>query len=261
MDVGRLLLDAVLDAHLPTPRGDSGKGQAPMTALTPDDLARLRDRWTQQVRCMCGFCDHWAADKGIQVLDAYGAVLAQHDADAATIQTLREERDSARKGLFHRITGWDVDGQQETKAQDDLQIAFDRAEHAEAALATALRERDEARAFAESAARQYNELLATCADNTAVTCAFCGVVYPAGTPRHGDGALAEHIRICEKHPMRELEAALATAKPTRAQCEAALLDWWQRRTPRRGEIGTPTSVFYSVEKAVTALLAAGLIRE
>lgn len=59
----------------------------------------------------------------------------------------------------------------------------------------------EARTFAEMAAAKYNELLATCAENTAVTCAFCGNVYPAGTPRSGVGELADHIRVCEKHPL------------------------------------------------------------
>lgn len=70
-------------------------------------------------------------------------------------------------------------------------------------------ERDEARRFGEEAAARYNELLATCAENTAVTCAFCGVVYPPGTPRHGDGQLADHIRTCEQHPLRAAEARVA----------------------------------------------------
>ncbi len=68
----------------------------------------------------------------------------------------------------------------------------------------AWRERDEARAFAEKAAQQYNELLAA-ANAARVTCAFCGEEYPRGTPRHGDGELAEHIRSCEQHPMRAVE--------------------------------------------------------
>lgn len=43
----------------------------------------------------------------------------------ALLDEARQERDSARAGLFHRITRWDVDGQQETKAQDELQILRD----------------------------------------------------------------------------------------------------------------------------------------
>ena len=44
----------------------------------------------------------------------------------ADMVRLTEERDSARIGLYHRITGWDVDGQQETKAQDELQRLRDQ---------------------------------------------------------------------------------------------------------------------------------------
>lgn len=59
------------------------------------------------------------------------------------------------------------------------------------------RERDSTRVFAEKAAA----LL----EAQSVTCAFCGQEYPRGTPRHGDGALAEHIKTCPEHPMRALE--------------------------------------------------------
>lgn len=73
---------------------------------------------------------------------------------------------------------------------------------------TARLERDlaEARAVAEEAVNRYNALLAETAD---VCCAFCGERYPKGTPRSGDGALAEHIKVCAKHPMREAEAKIA----------------------------------------------------
>ena len=71
-------------------------------------------------------------------------------------------------------------------------------------LATAEAERDEARRFgAEAGQRYYNALLIASCD---VTCAFCGATYPRGTPRHGDGALADHIKVCPKHPMRDAEA-------------------------------------------------------
>lgn len=40
-----------------------------------------------------------------------------------------------------------------------------------------------------------------------VTCIYCGKEYPPGTPTHGDkvSALTDHIRVCEKHPLREAE--------------------------------------------------------
>lgn len=41
-----------------------------------------------------------------------------------------------------------------------------------------------------------------------ITCVYCGHQYPAGTPSSGadNAALTEHIKACEKHPMRQLEA-------------------------------------------------------
>jgi DNA repair exonuclease SbcCD ATPase subunit len=67
-------------------------------------------------------------------------------------------------------------------------------------------ERDEARVFGEKAAKLYNELLA---DQPVLTCAFCGQAYPPDTPATQHQALADHIAVCAKHPMRELEARLA----------------------------------------------------
>lgn len=39
-----------------------------------------------------------------------------------------------------------------------------------------------------------------------LTCVYCGMEYPQGTPAHGAQILTDHIRVCEKHPMRKLEA-------------------------------------------------------
>lgn len=38
-----------------------------------------------------------------------------------------------------------------------------------------------------------------------VTCVYCGHEYPEGTPASGTEVLTEHIKICEKHPMRAAE--------------------------------------------------------
>lgn len=38
-----------------------------------------------------------------------------------------------------------------------------------------------------------------------ITCVYCGHEYPDETPTHGAEVLKEHIKICEKHPMREAE--------------------------------------------------------
>lgn len=44
------------------------------------------------------------------------------------------------------------------------------------------------------------------AGGVVLTCAFCGAEYPVGTPSAGAVVLADHIRVCERHPMHELEA-------------------------------------------------------
>lgn len=115
-----------------------------------------------------------------------------------------------------------------------------RAEQAETEVARLEGELAEARRFGEMAASSYNDLLKTCAKNTAVTCAFCGTVYPAGTPRHGDGLLAEHIKTCPQHPMRVVEAERDTAR-RQAFDEALLIldtlpglsEWAWRRPVQR----------------------------
>lgn len=41
--------------------------------------------------------------------------------------------------------------------------------------------------------------------NNILTCVYCGMAYPEGTPPWGSKVLTDHIKICEKHPMREAE--------------------------------------------------------
>ncbi len=38
-----------------------------------------------------------------------------------------------------------------------------------------------------------------------LTCVYCGMAYPEGTPPHGSQILTDHIKVCEKHPMRQAE--------------------------------------------------------
>lgn len=45
--------------------------------------------------------------------------------------------------------------------------------------------------------------------NVTVTCVYCGMAYPAGTAPHGAQILTDHIKICEKHPLRHAEATIA----------------------------------------------------
>jgi hypothetical protein len=71
-----------------------------------------------------------------------------------------------------------------------------------ARLATVTRERDEARRWAE-------ETVAAVVAERVVTCVYCGLEYPHGTPASQDAALTAHIKVCEKHPMRALESEVA----------------------------------------------------
>ena len=50
-----------------------------------------------------------------------------------------------------------------------------------------------------------------------VTCVYCGMAYPQGTPTHGVAILTEHIKICPKHPMRDLETRLAATETALAE--------------------------------------------
>lgn len=77
-------------------------------------------------------------------------------------------------------------------------------------LADVLKERDEARAFAEQASVAHNKLLADWQESVergrvVLTCAFCGEEYPADTPPSQHDALTAHVRVCVRHPMRAVE--------------------------------------------------------
>ena len=41
-----------------------------------------------------------------------------------------------------------------------------------------------------------------------ITCVYCGMAYELGTPTHGSKVLTEHIKVCEKHPMRKAELTI-----------------------------------------------------
>jgi len=45
-----------------------------------------------------------------------------------------------------------------------------------------------------------------------LTCVYCGTAYPEGTPPHGSKVLTDHIKTCEKHPMRDLELKITRLK-------------------------------------------------
>jgi len=37
-----------------------------------------------------------------------------------------------------------------------------------------------------------------------LTCVYCGMQYPQDTPAWGDKILTDHIKVCEKHPMKKV---------------------------------------------------------
>ena len=41
-------------------------------------------------------------------------------------------------------------------------------------------------------------------DGRVLTCVYCGHEYPQDTPASADKVLTDHIRRCEKHPMKKL---------------------------------------------------------
>jgi len=41
-----------------------------------------------------------------------------------------------------------------------------------------------------------------------LTCVYCGMSYPEGTPPHGSQVLTDHIKVCEKHPLRKAEETI-----------------------------------------------------
>lgn len=42
-----------------------------------------------------------------------------------------------------------------------------------------------------------------------LTCVYCGASFPEGTPPHGSQVLTDHIKVCEKHPLRAAEETIA----------------------------------------------------
>ncbi len=137
---------------------------------------------------------------GKQALESQVAALT------ADLTRAREERDGLRRSVAE-ITGQDLDTWPE-HGNVDLAIA--------ATVALLKAQRDEARAFGEEAARKYNAMLFD------LTCAFCGTVYPAETPASGHARLDAHVRVCEAHPMREVEVALTAAQAQAEALRAAL---------------------------------------
>jgi len=40
--------------------------------------------------------------------------------------------------------------------------------------------------------------------NRVLTCVYCGMEYPQDTPAWGNKVFIDHIKVCEKHPMKKV---------------------------------------------------------
>jgi hypothetical protein len=54
-----------------------------------------------------------------------------------------------------------------------------------------------------------------------LTCVYCGMEYPQDTPAWGNQILTDHIKVCEKHPMRKLEEECEQLRVQLAGCGVA----------------------------------------
>lgn len=73
-------------------------------------------------------------------------------------------------------------------------------------------ERDEAREWCRRLQR----------DSQTLTCVYYGKEYPPGSPAHGSEVLTQHIRACEKHPMRAAEAETQRLRVALAEARGLL---------------------------------------
>lgn len=125
----------------------------------------------------------------------------------------------------------------------------------EADLARVTRERDEARDWVRRLTVEQRTL----------TCAFCGQAYPPGSPTHGAEVLAAHVRICEKHPMREVEAERYERGRAEMRDEAARAcekrqTYWNYRTVEADNREDKMLAGYYHDKATEAAVCADKIR-
>ena len=73
-------------------------------------------------------------------------------------------------------------------------------------------------------------------ESRVLTCVYCGHEYPPGSPSHGAEVLTEHIKSCEKHPMRTVLASYAATRDVLSllwrYCNEHLGDWYYHADKR-----------------------------
>lgn len=79
-------------------------------------------------------------------------------------------------------------------------------------------------------------------ETTIVTCVYCGFAYPENTPTWNSIVLTEHIKSCDKHPMRKvvaerdrLRAALVGLVGASAADELKAMEMMMRSLPAPAE--------------------------
>jgi hypothetical protein len=64
-----------------------------------------------------------------------------------------------------------------------------------------------------------------------LTCVYCGDAYPEGTPPSGSSVLTDHIKRCEKHPMKKLKDALVGLVGAEKKSELEAMEFVIRAAP------------------------------
>jgi hypothetical protein len=84
-------------------------------------------------------------------------------------------------------------------------------------------------------------------EQTIVTCVYCGMAYPPGTPTAGAKALTDHIATCTAHPM---SAVVAERDRMRAALEG-LIGAYDTTTLRAMEVAIRTIAAPAKDKAAS----------
>ena len=80
-----------------------------------------------------------------------------------------------------------------------------------------------------------------------LTCVYCGMAYPEGTPPHSAQVLTDHIKICEKHPMRQAEDKISKLR----DALSALIGVSTKDELKEMEVTMRTIVAPDADKAVS----------
>jgi len=84
-----------------------------------------------------------------------------------------------------------------------------------------------------------------------LTCVYCGMAYPEGTPPHSSEVLTNHIKVCEKHPMHKLRKALAdlVGASTKEELEELELGIRAMPAPEKDKIAALNAIHALLETA------------